>query len=134
MENIAEQFGRNAGEVWKTLNTLGPLPETKLKETTKLQDDEFYAAIGWLARENKINKTGAIYKLGETNLTQKIGADAGKLWTMLNKSGRIDVYDLSHELQLDERDIYLALGWLARENKIEPKKSIPKDYQVKTWQ
>ncbi|HVQ01387.1 MAG TPA: winged helix-turn-helix domain-containing protein [Candidatus Thermoplasmatota archaeon] len=132
MENIVEQFGRNAGEVWKALSTLGPLPETDLKETTKLQDDEFYTAIGWLARENKINKTGAIYKLGETNLTQKVGADAGKLWKKLTKTGRIDVYDLSYELQLDERDIYIALGWLARENKIEPKKAIPKDYQVKS--
>jgi hypothetical protein len=131
MENIVEEFGRNAGEVWRILNTFGPLPETRLKENTKLQDDEFYTAIGWLARENKINKTGAIYKLGETNLTTKIGADAGKLWNVLTKSGRIDVYDLSHQLQLDERDIYSAIGWLARENKIEPKKAIPKDYQVK---
>ena len=133
MENIVEQFGRNAGEIWKVLSTLGPLTETKLKETTKLQDDEFYAAIGWLARENKINKTGAIYKLGDTNLTQKIGTDAGRLWTMLTKYGRIDLYDLAHELPLDERDIYSAIGWLARENKIEPKKAIPKDYQTKNW-
>ena len=41
MENIVEQFGRNAGEIWKALSTLGPLTETKLKETTKLQEDEF---------------------------------------------------------------------------------------------
>ena len=133
MINIVDEFGRNAGEVWKTLNTYGPLPETKLRENTKLQEDEFFAAIGWLARENKICKTGAMYKLGETNLTTKVGSDAGKIWSVLTAKGKIDVWDISHQLQLDERDIFTAIGWLARENKIEPMKSIPKEYQVKNW-
>jgi hypothetical protein len=132
MINIYEEFGQNAGKVWKTLSTYGPLPETKLRENTQLQEDEFYVAIGWLARENKICKTGAVYKLGETNLTPKIGNDAGKIWNALTTSGKIDIYDVSHQLQLDERDIFTALGWLARENKIEAKKAIPKEYQVKT--
>jgi len=46
MINIYEEFGRNAGEMWKTVNTYGPLPETKLQENTKLHEDEFFAAIG----------------------------------------------------------------------------------------
>ena len=128
-----DEFGKNAGEVWKTLNTYGPLTETKLRENTKLQEDEFFAAIGWLARENKICKTGSIYKLGETNLTTKVGTDAGKIWNVLSTKGKIDIWDISHHLQIDERDIYTALGWLARENKIEAKKALPKEYQVKTW-
>jgi hypothetical protein len=133
MINIYEEFGQNAGKIWTTLNTYGPLPEIKLRENAKLQEDEFYAAIGWLARENKICKTGAVYKIGDTNLTPKIGTDAGKIWNVLTTSGKIDVYDISHQLQLDERDIFTALGWLARENKIEAKKAIPKEYQMKTW-
>jgi hypothetical protein len=132
MTNVVEEFGKHAGEVWKTLNTYGPLPETRLKETTRFHDNEFYVAIGWLARENKICKDGPIYKLGETNLTTKIGADAGKVWKMLETRGNIDIYDVSTTLQMDERDAYAALGWLARENKIEAKPTtVPREYQPK---
>jgi hypothetical protein len=132
MINIIEEFGRNAGELWKTLNTQGPLPETKLMENTRLQEDEFYVAIGWLARENKVCKTGPLYKLGETNLTNKIGIDAGKVWKVLETRGKVDVLDIANITQLEEREVYSALGWLARENKIEPKTTIPKEYKIKT--
>jgi hypothetical protein len=132
MINIIEEFGRNAGELWKALNTHGPLPETKLMENARLQEDEFYVAIGWLARENKVCKTGPLYKLGETNLTNKVGADAGKVWKVLETRGKVDVLDIANITQLDEREVYSALGWLARENKIEPKTTIPKEYKIKT--
>jgi len=131
MINIMDEFGRNAGAVWKTLNVHGPLPETRLMELTKLHEDEFHAAVGWLARENKICKTGSVYKLGETNLTTKIGESAGKLWKILETHGTFDTTDLSTWAQIEERDAYTALGWLARENKIEAKTSIPKEYQIK---
>jgi hypothetical protein len=132
MINVYEEFGKNAGEIWKTLNNYGPLTELKLKETTKLKEDEFYVAIGWLARENKIYKDGPIYKLGDTNLTHKIGNDAGNIWKILETRGNIDVYDVSTALKLDEREVYAALGWLARENKIEAKmKTVPREYQPK---
>ena len=132
MTNVYEEFGKNAGEIWRTLNTYGPLTELKLKETAKLKEDEFYVAVGWLARENKIYKDGPIYKLGETNLTHKIGHDAGNIWKMLETRGNIDVFDVSNALKLDEREVYAALGWLARENKIEAKmKTIPREYQPK---
>ena len=131
MINVYEEIGRHAGEVWKTLQTFGPLPETKLMETTHLNEDEFYAAVGWLARENKINKTGAMYKLGDTNLTTKIGNDAGKIWKVLETRGTFDVSDITVLTQIDERDAYSALGWLARENKIEAKTSLPKEFKIK---
>ena len=132
MINILEEFGKNAGEIWRTLSTYGPLTETRLKENTKLHDDEFYVAIGWLARENKIYKDGPMYKLGETNLTSKIGTDAGKLYKILETRGTIDIYDISTILRLEERDVFAAVGWLARENKIEAKqKIIPREYQPK---
>lgn len=69
MINVVEECGRNAGRIWETLRSQGPLSETKLMSLTKLKEHEFYTAVGWLARENKICKEGNVYKLGETNLT-----------------------------------------------------------------
>ncbi len=130
MTNVMEEFGKNAGEIWRTLQTFGPQTETKLKETTRMHDDAFYSAVGWLARENKICKEGPIYRLGDTNLTGKIGVDAGKIWKELETRGTIDVCDVSTLHQMDERDVYAALGWLARENKVDSKPvTIPHEYQ-----
>jgi len=133
MINVYDEIGRHAGELWRTLNTYGPLPEMKLMEACKLQEDEFYTAIGWLARENKICKTGALYRLGDTNLTSKIGNDAGRIWKVLETRGTFDVSDISVLSQLDERDAYSALGWLARENKIEAKTSLPREFKPRRW-
>ena len=43
-----------AGEVWNALNEADVLGMKQLKKITKLKDKEVYAALGWLARENKI--------------------------------------------------------------------------------
>lgn len=48
-------IGNNAGLVWNALNTNGMMTETKLKKETGLASAEFYAALGWLAREGKLN-------------------------------------------------------------------------------
>ena len=49
-----ETIGMNAGAVWNALNEAQVLGSKQLKKVTKLKDKELYAAIGWLARENKI--------------------------------------------------------------------------------
>ena len=49
-----ETIGTNAGSVWLALNTADALGVKQLKKITKLKDKEVYAALGWLARENKI--------------------------------------------------------------------------------
>lgn len=49
-----EIIGTNAGSVWVALNTADALGVKQLKKITKLKDKEVYAALGWLARENKI--------------------------------------------------------------------------------
>ena len=121
MKNILDEFGINAGKIWETLNSQGPLTEARLMQTTRLSDEEFYSAIGWLARENKICKDGMTYKLGETNLTDRIGANAGKIWTVLVSQKEVDITSIGPLAQIDKRDAFCALGWLARENKIEPK-------------
>lgn len=50
-----EKIGTNAGIVWNALNEADVLGTKQLKKITKLKDKELYAAIGWLAREDKIN-------------------------------------------------------------------------------
>ena len=48
-------IGNNAGLIWNALNTNGKMTETKLKKETALGNAEFYTALGWLAREGKLN-------------------------------------------------------------------------------
>jgi hypothetical protein len=131
MSEINEKFGNNAGKVWVALNTRGPLNEITLIKNTKLSQNEFYAAIGWLARENKILKDGTVYRLGATNLTNKIGADAGKIWNTLYSHGEVDVSSIAKTTQIQIRDAYSALGWLARENKVEGTKPRPNQIKFK---
>ena len=48
-------IGNNAGLIWNALNTNGKMTETKLKKETALGSAEFYTALGWHAREGKLN-------------------------------------------------------------------------------
>ena len=130
MINKIEDFGRNAGKIWQTLNSHGSLTQTNLTKKTKLKDDEFYAAVGWLARENKICKDGATYKLGETNLTDKIGGDASRIWDVLYKCRDIDATYIPKLTDIPKNDTYIALGWLACEGKIKTKRIKPKTPQL----
>lgn len=50
-----ETIGMNAGLVWNALNDAEAMGLKQLKKVTKLKEKELYAAIGWLARENKID-------------------------------------------------------------------------------
>ena len=130
MINNIGDFGRNAGKIWEILNTQGSLPQTNLMKKTKLKNDEFYAAIGWLARENKICKHGTTYNLGETNLTDKIGEDASKIWNVLQTCGDIDATYIPKLADIPKKDMYSALGWLACEGKVKTKKVKPKTPQL----
>ncbi len=49
-----EEIGNYAGQVWQALNVADALGVKQLKKITKLKDKEVYAALGWLARENKL--------------------------------------------------------------------------------
>ena len=48
-------IGNNAGVIWNALNANGRMTETKLKKESGLGSAEFYTALGWLAREGKLN-------------------------------------------------------------------------------
>jgi hypothetical protein len=123
-------FGKSAGKIWTTLNEKGPLETSKLLKITKLKSSDFHSAVGWLARENKILKEGEQYKSGNTNLTPEIGTNAGKLWEIMSHWGELDVPSIKRLASIDEKSIYSALGWLAREDKI-CSKGKPEKYSLK---
>jgi len=119
MSEIESLFGDRAGTIWQILQNHGPLSETELLDLTHLTEPQLYAAIGWLARENKIRKEHNLYMLGETNLVPFIGKDAGKIWLALEIWGEIDVQSLSRLSRIVEHDVFTAVGWLAREGKVD---------------
>ncbi len=59
---MGEVIGANAGLIWTALSEGGKMSIKDLKRVTKLRKDkELYAAIGWLAREEKV----ALEEVGE---------------------------------------------------------------------
>jgi len=126
MNEIIKSFGNNAGKIWDVLKEEGPQVQTKLMKKTNLTSNEFHGAVGWLARENKLTVDKRTYKIGDTNLTEKIGTSAGKVWNMLGSRSEIDVSTITRISKIKKRDCYSALGWLAREGKITAKITVKK--------
>ncbi len=50
----AQTIGQNAGIIWRLLDHNRKWEYNELKEATGLSDRDLNAAIGWLAREDKI--------------------------------------------------------------------------------
>jgi biotin operon repressor len=53
-------------------------------------------------------------------IKERIGTNAGKIWRKLDASAQ-RVYSceyLADELNITEKEVYMAVGWLAREGKI----------------
>lgn len=68
-----QTIGKNAGIVWRLLDHNRKWEYNELKEATGLSDRDLNAAIGWLAREDKIQfetskKDGHDYLYLELNL------------------------------------------------------------------
>ena len=51
---MQDTLGKSAGAVFEALSQNGRQSVTKLKNTTKLDTFTLHAAIGWLAREDKL--------------------------------------------------------------------------------
>ncbi|GHT53882.1 hypothetical protein FACS189451_06590 [Bacteroidia bacterium] len=51
---MKEKIGTDAGRIWKVLDEEGAKGIKELKKLTKLTEKEVYAAVGWLAREEKL--------------------------------------------------------------------------------
>ena len=49
--------------------------------------------------------------------TERIGSNAGLIWAAL-ENGEMEVKSLKKATKLTEKDLSLALGWLAREGKV----------------
>ncbi len=47
-----------------------------------------------------------------------IGTWAGQVWNALNESGTLTLKGLKKATKLKEKELYAALGWLAREGKV----------------
>jgi len=119
-EGFKINFGENAGKIWSTLNENGPLKEREIKSITQLDDIDFHTAVGWLARENKISKDDeGVYKLDNTNLTPLIGTNAGRIWKIIDIWGEMEFPSIKRLADEDDSNVYSAIGWLAREEKIE---------------
>lgn len=48
----------------------------------------------------------------------KIGTMAGLVWQALNKNGKLTAEQLQQDTMLDGVSVAMAIGWLAREDKI----------------
>lgn len=52
-------------------------------------------------------------------LQEKAGELAGKIWTALSENGELSGKNLKKQIKLrSDKDFYMALGWLLREDKI----------------
>ena len=52
--------------------------------------------------------------------TEKVGELAGKIWVALNENGKLTGKELKKYIKVRaDKDLYLGLGWLLREDKIE---------------
>ena len=51
-------------------------------------------------------------------LKEKAGVIAGEIWNTLNENGALDIKALKKMTKENEKELYLGLGWLLREDKI----------------
>ena len=118
MRDLTVKFGENAGKIWSALYEKKQLKFDEITEITKLNKNDFYTGIGWLAREDKIKQENNNYKLDNTNLDSKVGTNAGRVWKIIDIWGEVDITTMKRLSYMEEDEIYSALGWLAREDKI----------------
>ena len=53
-DSLVNQIGETAGTIWHVLSENGSLSLTKLAKTVDAPRDSVMQAIGWLAREGKV--------------------------------------------------------------------------------
>lgn len=54
-ENMIAYIGTNSGLIWNALDKLGKMDIKQLKKATKIRTEkDVYAALGWLAKEEKL--------------------------------------------------------------------------------
>ena len=123
MRELASKSGSSAGKIWSALNEKGCLDKDDLIATTKLSENDLYNGVGWLAKENKIAIKDDYFLLENSNLESEIGNHAGMIWKIIDVWGDIDLESIKRLSNLNDQQIYSALGWLAREEKISVNKN-----------
>lgn len=61
---IKNDIGINAGTIWNLLSEKGELSINEIVELTKYRESYILLALGWLARENKVqffDKNGSLF-------------------------------------------------------------------------
>ncbi len=51
-------------------------------------------------------------------LQHSVGENAGKIWRLLDEKGELSFAQIKKELKAKNEDLYMAIGWLLRENQI----------------
>jgi len=119
VRDVTVKFGTSAGKIWQVLNEKGCLKKDDIIQMTNLNETDLHTGIGWLARENKISIQQDSYKLESTNFDSEIGTHAGRIWKILDIWGEADIETIKRLSDLDENQVHLAIGWLAKEDKIK---------------
>jgi predicted transcriptional regulator len=52
-------------------------------------------------------------------MIEEIGKVAGEIWHLLEERGELSISGVATEINASQSTVYMGLGWLARENKIE---------------
>jgi Mn-dependent DtxR family transcriptional regulator len=61
-------------------------------------------------------------------MKEKIGETAGQIWDLLKKKGEVNMAEVPRLLKEKSTVVYQAIGWLARENKIEYRTAATKTF------
>ena len=118
MRDVSIKYGDNAGRIWSVLNEKGCLKKDDIITLTKLDEKDFHAGLGWLARENKVSCYDDCFRIDNTNLDSEIGSHAGRVWKILDIWGDVDYDSMKRLSDLDDEELNAALGWLAKEDKL----------------
>jgi hypothetical protein len=52
------------------------------------------------------------------DVLETLGGNAGLVWSQLKEQTPLTVKEISNRTKLSANDVYVAIGWLAREGKI----------------
>lgn len=61
-------------------------------------------------------------------MKEKVGETAGQIWDLLKKKGEVNMAEVPRLLKEKSTVVYQAVGWLARENKIEYRTAATKTF------
>lgn len=50
--------------------------------------------------------------------TNEIGGNAGRIWNLLDTNPEVTLHEMREKLGLSDPELYMAIGWLERENKL----------------